>query len=158
MEAKIVDQEEELDEQQGAIQQLEQAKLRLQMQGEKERSKWMRELAEKESEMDDLRFHTQKKIRAVEMQLEEESEISGSLQREKRELERRLKEFGDIGKKSSFMLTINSHGGIDRWVGGFLVCRVRVMQDVYEIVLFESLLYEMERPELGFWRKHFVQI
>lgn len=116
MEAKITDQEEELDEQQGTIQQLEQTKLRLQMQGEKERSKWMRELAEKDSEMDDLRFHTQKKIKSIEMQLEEESEISSSLQREKRELERKLKEFSSIGKKSNFMLTINSNGDIDRYV------------------------------------------
>lgn len=115
MEAKIADQEEELDEQQGSIQQLEQTKLKLQMQGEKERSKWMRELAEKDSEMDDLRFHTQKKIKSIEMQLEEESEISSSLQREKRELERKLKEFGNIGKKSNFMLTLNSNGDIDRY-------------------------------------------
>lgn len=113
METKINDQENELDDQQGVIQQLEQTKLRLQMQAEKEKSKWQREIAEKESEMDDLRFHTQKKIKAIEMQLEEESEISSSLQREKRELERKLKEFSSIGKKSNFMLTINSNGDIN---------------------------------------------
>ena len=113
METKINDQEDELDDQQGVIQQLEQTKLRLQMQAEKEKSKWQREIAEKESEMDDLRFHTQKKIKAIEMQLEEESEISSSLQREKRELERKLKEFSAIGKKSNFMLTINSNGDIN---------------------------------------------
>ncbi len=84
------------------------------MQLEKDKSKWQREIAEKESEMDDLRFHTQKKIKAIEMQLEEESEISSSLQREKRELERKLKEFSAIGSKSAkFMLALNSHGDID---------------------------------------------
>ena len=72
METKLKDQEEELDEQTGTIQQLEQTKLRLEMQFEKEKQKWQREIAEKESEMDDLRFHTQKKIKAIEIQLEEE--------------------------------------------------------------------------------------
>ena len=62
------------------------------MQLEKEKQRWARELAEKESEMDELRFHTQKKIKAVEMQLEEESELTSTLQREKRDAERRLRE------------------------------------------------------------------
>ena len=44
MEAKLKDQEEELDEQSGTIQQLEQAKLRLEMQAEKEKQKWTREV------------------------------------------------------------------------------------------------------------------
>lgn len=100
MESKLRDQEEELDDQQGTIQQLEQAKLRLEMQIEKEKTKWQREIAEKESEMDDLRFHTQKKIKAIEMQLEEESELSSGLQREKRELERKLRELmANSGRK-----------------------------------------------------------
>lgn len=92
MEAKLKDQEEELDDQQGTIQQLEQVKLRLEMQSEKEKQKFQRELAEKDSEMDDLRFHTQKKIKAIEMQLEEESDLAQMLQREKRELERKMRE------------------------------------------------------------------
>ena len=92
MEARLRDQEEELDEQALTIQQLEQAKLRLEMQLEKERQKWSRELAEKDAEMDDVRFHTQKKIKAVEAQLEEESEQVSLLQREKRDLERKLRD------------------------------------------------------------------
>lgn len=92
MEARLRDQEEELDEQALTIQQLEQAKLRLEMQLEKERQKWSRELAEKDAEMDDVRFHTQKKIKAVEAQLEEESEAVSLLQREKRDLERKLRD------------------------------------------------------------------
>ncbi len=101
MEAKLKDQEEELDEQTVTIQQYIANKLALQMQAEKEKQKWTREIAEKESEMDDLRFHTQKKIKAIEMQLEEESEISSSLQREKRDLERKLRELTSSVNNSS---------------------------------------------------------
>ena len=67
LENRLRDQEEELDEQTGSIQQLEQTKLRLEMQFEKEKQKWQREIAEKESEMDDLRFHTQKKIKNIDL-------------------------------------------------------------------------------------------
>ena len=101
MESKLREQEEELDDQQGEIQQLEQTKLRLEMQLEKDKQKWLREVAEKESEMDDLRFHTQKKIKSIEMQLEEESEACNALQREKRELERKLRETTSSGGKRS---------------------------------------------------------
>jgi len=93
MEVKMRDQEEELDDQAATIQQLEQFKLKLEMQLEKEKQKLQREIAEKESEMDDLRFHTQKKIKSIEIQLEEESEINSALQREKRELERKIREY-----------------------------------------------------------------
>ncbi|CAF0906401.1 unnamed protein product, partial [Brachionus calyciflorus] len=104
LENKMRDQDEELDEQTFLIQQLEQTKLKLEMQLEKEKQKWTREIAEKESEMDDLRFNTQKKIKAIENQLEEESELSSNLQREKRELERKMRELtanGMNGKKSN---------------------------------------------------------
>jgi hypothetical protein len=76
------------------------------MQFEKEKQKFQRELAEKESEMDDLRFHTQKKIKAIEMQLEEESELTNNLQREKREIERKLREATvyNNGKKGNLMI------------------------------------------------------
>lgn len=109
LEVKLRDQEEELDEQTFTIQQLEQTKLKLEMQLEKEKQKWTREIAEKESEMDDLRFHTQKKIKAIEAQLEEESEIASSLQREKRDLERKLREVasGSANKKSFHDLNSN---------------------------------------------------
>ena len=100
-ELKLREQEEELDEQTFVIQQLEQTKLKLEMQLEKEKQKWTRELAEKEAEMDDLRFNTQKKIKTIELQLEEESELCNNLQREKRELERKMREtFVANGKKT----------------------------------------------------------
>jgi myosin-18 len=113
LEAKMKDQEEELDEQSGTIQQLEQTKLRLEMQLEKEKQKWQREIAEKESEMDDLRFHTQKKIKAIEMQLEEEGELSNNLQREKRELERKLREIALNANTRQFSMAhseLNANG------------------------------------------------
>jgi myosin-18 len=112
MESKIKDQEEELDDQQGTIQQLEQAKLKLEMQFEKEKQKFQRELAEKDSEMDDLRFHTQKKIKAIEMQLEEESDLTNNLQREKREIERKLRELtaNNSGKKGFMLNGISNNG------------------------------------------------
>lgn len=115
MENKLQDQEEELDDQQGIIQQLEQAKLRLEMQFEKEKQKFQRELAEKDSEMDDLRFHTQKKIKAIEMQLEEESDISNNLQREKRDLERKMREISlnTSGKKGSYINVTNGNNNTD---------------------------------------------
>ncbi len=103
LESKLNEQEEELDEQAFQIQQLEQNKLRLEMQLEKEKQKWQRELAEKESEMDDLRFHTQKKIKSIEMQLEEESELSSQLQRDKRELERKLREYAQQKQQGSYV-------------------------------------------------------
>ena len=122
MEARLRDQEEELDEQALTIQQLEQAKLRLEMQLEKERQKWSRELAEKDAEMDDVRFHTQKKIKAVEAQLEEESEAVSLLQREKRDLERKLRDMlanggsggggGSLGGQKGGRAGYNGVGGV----------------------------------------------
>jgi myosin-18 len=114
LEAKVRDQEEELDEQALIIQQLEQAKLRLEMQLEKDKQKWQREIAEKESEMDDLRFHTQKKIKSIEMQLEEESEVSSSLQREKRDLERKMREMMSHGGNGGSGTGVGNHasGGL----------------------------------------------
>lgn len=111
MEARLRDQEDELDEQALTIQQLEQAKLRLEMQLEKERQKWSRELAEKEAEMDDVRFHTQKKIKAVEAQLEEESEAVSLLQREKRDLERKLRDMLANGAAVSASLAHSQKAG-----------------------------------------------
>jgi hypothetical protein len=59
---------------------------------EKFKQKAQRDLAEKDAEMDDLRFHTQKKMKLIEMQLDEECEINSQMQRDKRELEKKLRE------------------------------------------------------------------
>ncbi|RNA32781.1 unconventional myosin-XVIIIa isoform X2 [Brachionus plicatilis] len=118
LELKARDQEEELDEQTFVIQQLEQTKLKLEMQLEKEKQKWTRELAEKESEMDDLRFNAQKKIKAIELQLEEESEMCNNLQREKRELERKMRETNGVanGKKANSSFDCQSSESIQDYV------------------------------------------
>ncbi len=61
---KIQEQEEELDDQAGTIQQLEQTKLRLEMAQEKLRQTHTRELEEKEQELEEMRASTQKKVGA----------------------------------------------------------------------------------------------
>ncbi|KAK3595793.1 hypothetical protein CHS0354_025430 [Potamilus streckersoni] len=92
LEAKIKDQEEELDDQAASIQQLEQTKLRLEMNYEKMKQQQQKELEEKEEEMEELRFSTQKKLKQAESQLEEEYEEKKVLQQKNRDLERQLQE------------------------------------------------------------------
>jgi myosin-18 len=90
LERKVQDQEEELDEQAGTIQQLEQAKLKLEMAHEKLRQQHAKELEEKEHDVEAAKLSAQKKVKTIEIQLEEEHEEKQKLQREKRELERRI--------------------------------------------------------------------
>ena len=59
---KCNDQEEELDDQAGTIQQLEQYKLKADMLSEKQRQKFAKELDEKEEEIEELRNGMQKKV------------------------------------------------------------------------------------------------
>ncbi|KAL5016328.1 hypothetical protein ScPMuIL_005917 [Solemya velum] len=99
LEIKIKDQEEELDEQAGQIQQLEQTKLRLEMNIEKSRQHNLKELEEKEEELEEMRSSTQKKLKQLNIQLEEEYEEKKGLMTEKRELERQLHDLG--GQKMS---------------------------------------------------------
>uniref|UniRef100_A0A6I8QY66 Unconventional myosin-XVIIIa n=1 Tax=Xenopus tropicalis TaxID=8364 RepID=A0A6I8QY66_XENTR len=90
LEAKVKDQEEELDEQAGTIQMLEQAKLRLEMEMERLRQSHSKELEAKDEEVEDTRQSCQKKLRQMELQLEEEYEEKQKVLREKRDLESRL--------------------------------------------------------------------
>ena len=62
LEQKIADQEEELDEQAGTIQQLERTKLSLEMAAEKLRQQHSKEMEEREDEMLQVRNNTQKKV------------------------------------------------------------------------------------------------
>ncbi|KAM4797256.1 unconventional myosin-XVIIIa isoform 3-T3 [Rhinophrynus dorsalis] len=89
-EAKVKDQEEELDEQAGTIQMLEQAKLRLEMEMERLRQSHSKELESKDEEVEDIRQSCQKKLKQMEVQLEEEYEDKQKVLREKRDLESRL--------------------------------------------------------------------
>ncbi|KAM8976296.1 unconventional myosin-XVIIIa isoform 2-T2 [Pelodytes ibericus] len=90
LEAKVKDQEEELDEQAGTIQMLEQAKLRLEMEMERLRQSHSKELESKDEEVEDIRQSCQKKLKQMEVQLEEEYEDKQKILREKRDLESRL--------------------------------------------------------------------
>ncbi|XP_069135915.1 unconventional myosin-XVIIIa-like isoform X4 [Argopecten irradians] len=92
LEMKVKDQEEELDDQAGQIQQLEQTKTRLEMNLERLRQTHIKELEEKEEEMQENRYATQKKLKHMENQMEEEYEDKKRLQAEKRDIERQLQE------------------------------------------------------------------
>ncbi|XP_049896452.1 unconventional myosin-XVIIIa-like isoform X2 [Epinephelus moara] len=90
LEAKVKDQEEELDEQAGTIQMLEQAKLRLEMEMERQRQTHSKEIESKDEEVDEIRHSCSKKLKQMEVQLEEEYEDKQKVLRERRELESKL--------------------------------------------------------------------
>ncbi|RZC34926.1 SMC N domain containing protein [Asbolus verrucosus] len=89
-ERRLQDQEEELDELAGQVQLLEQAKLRLEMSLESMRKESKKEAQMRDEELEEVRCNAQKKVKALEAQLENEHEERTSLLREKHELERRL--------------------------------------------------------------------
>ncbi|XP_041455725.1 unconventional myosin-XVIIIa-like isoform X2 [Lytechinus variegatus] len=95
LETKLQDQEEELDDQAGQIQQLEQTKLRLEMQLERVKQSHQKELDAKDEEVEEVRASAQNKVKQMEIQLEEDYEERQSVMREKRELERRVQELLD---------------------------------------------------------------
>ncbi|XP_041863467.1 unconventional myosin-XVIIIa-like isoform X2 [Melanotaenia boesemani] len=90
LEAKVKDQEEELDEQAGTIQMLEQAKLRLEMEMERQRQSHSKEIEGKDEEVEEIRRSCSKKLKQMEVQLEEEYEDKQKVLRERRELESKL--------------------------------------------------------------------
>ena len=90
LERKVQDQEEELDEQAGTVQQLEQAKLRLEMATEKLRQQHSKEVEEKEVEMEELRATSGKRLKALEAQIEEEYEQRQQALKDKRDIEKKL--------------------------------------------------------------------
>ncbi|KAL1266379.1 hypothetical protein QQF64_002054, partial [Cirrhinus molitorella] len=90
LEAKVKDQEEELDEQAGTIQMLEQAKLRLEMEMERLKQTHSKELESKDEEVEDIRLSCSKKLKQMEVQLEEEYDDKQRVLREKRDLESKL--------------------------------------------------------------------
>uniref|UniRef100_A0A6Q2YDU7 Myosin XVIIIA b n=1 Tax=Esox lucius TaxID=8010 RepID=A0A6Q2YDU7_ESOLU len=90
LEAKVKDQEEELDEQAGTIQMLEQAKLRLEMETERLRQTHSKEIESKDEEVEEIRQSCSKKLKQMEVQLEEEYEDKQKVLRDRRELETKL--------------------------------------------------------------------
>ncbi|KAK2507533.1 hypothetical protein MC885_003223, partial [Smutsia gigantea] len=95
LEAQVKDQEEELDEQAGTIQMLEQAKLRLEMEMERTRQTHAKEMESRDEEVEEARQSCQKKLKQMEVQLEEEYEDKQKVLREKRELESKLAMLSD---------------------------------------------------------------
>ncbi|CAG0902553.1 unnamed protein product, partial [Darwinula stevensoni] len=100
MERKLKDQEEELDELSGQVGLLEQAKLRLEMSIESMRKEQRKELQLKDEEIEEYRAASQKKIKAMESQLEEEHEERTLLVREKHDLERKLMDAQDNARQA----------------------------------------------------------
>ncbi|XP_041851013.1 unconventional myosin-XVIIIa-like isoform X6 [Melanotaenia boesemani] len=90
VEAKVKDQEEELDEQAGTIQMLEQAKLRLEMEMERLRQTHSKEIEGKDDEVEEIRQSCSKKLKQIEVQLEEQYDEKQKVLKEKRELESKL--------------------------------------------------------------------
>uniref|UniRef100_A0A671FDN6 Unconventional myosin-XVIIIa n=1 Tax=Rhinolophus ferrumequinum TaxID=59479 RepID=A0A671FDN6_RHIFE len=102
LEAKVKDQEEELDEQAGTIQMLEQAKLRLEMEMERMRQTHSKEMESRDEEVEEARQSCQKKLKQMEVQLEEEYEDKQKVLREKRELEGKLTTLSDQVNQRDF--------------------------------------------------------
>ncbi|XP_035304201.1 unconventional myosin-XVIIIa isoform X5 [Cricetulus griseus] len=102
LEAKVKDQEEELDEQAGSIQMLEQAKLRLEMEMERMRQTHAKEMESRDEEVEEARQSCQKKLKQMEVQLEEEYEDKQKALREKRELESKLSTLSDQVNQRDF--------------------------------------------------------
>ncbi|KAM6464667.1 unconventional myosin-XVIIIa isoform 4-T6 [Liasis olivaceus] len=102
LEAKAKDQEEELDEQAGTIQMLEQAKLRLEMEMERLRQTHSKEVESRDEEMEEIRQLCQKKLKQMELQLEEAYEEKQKVLREKRELESKLSTVSDQVNQRDF--------------------------------------------------------
>ncbi|XP_038062218.1 unconventional myosin-XVIIIa-like isoform X2 [Patiria miniata] len=90
LEAKIDDQEEELDDQAGKILQLEQTKLRLEMQLEKQKQASQKDLEVKDEEVESARSTFQNRLKQLENQIEEDYKERQSLMRQKRDLEHKL--------------------------------------------------------------------
>uniref|UniRef100_A0A663F9Z8 Myosin XVIIIA n=1 Tax=Aquila chrysaetos chrysaetos TaxID=223781 RepID=A0A663F9Z8_AQUCH len=102
LEAKVKDQEEELDEQAGTIQMLEQAKLRLEMEMERLRQTHAKEVESRDEEVEEIRQSCQKKLKQMEVQLEEEYEDKQKVLREKRELESKLSAISEQANQRDF--------------------------------------------------------
>ncbi|CAL8129895.1 unnamed protein product [Orchesella dallaii] len=90
LQMKVKEQEEELDDLAGQVQSLESTKLRLEMQIEQMRKEHKREVQQREEEIEDVRGSAQKKVKALECQLESEHEERTAVLRAKQEIERKL--------------------------------------------------------------------
>jgi len=101
LEGRLKDQEEELDDLAGQVQMLEAAKTKLEMSMAAIKKEHRREVANKEEELEDIRAAAQKKIKALEQQLENEHEERINFVREKHELETRIINLQEMASRSA---------------------------------------------------------
>ncbi len=101
LELRLKDQEEELDDLAGQVQLLEQAKTKLEMSMAAMKKEHRREVSNKEEELEDARAAAQKKVKALEQQLENEHEERINFVREKHELETRIINLQEMASRST---------------------------------------------------------
>merc|ERR1712223_1497009 len=101
LEMRLKDQEEELDDLAGQVQMLEQAKTKLEMSMAAIKKEHRREVANKEEELEDVRAAAQKKVKALEQQLESEHEERINFMREKHELETKIINLQELANRSA---------------------------------------------------------
>ncbi|XP_067862172.1 unconventional myosin-XVIIIb-like isoform X2 [Heptranchias perlo] len=87
LEATTKEQSKEISEQVGTIEQLEQTHLRFEMELERMKQIHLKELEDKEEELEDVRKSCQRRLRQLEMQLEQEFEERQLVLHEKQDLE-----------------------------------------------------------------------
>jgi len=90
LESKVQDLEEELDEQAGTIQQLQQHKTRMEMQLNREKQSFEKELETKDEEFESAKTDYSRKMKALEEQLGEETKRKDDIMKSKRELEQKV--------------------------------------------------------------------
>jgi myosin-18 len=101
LENRLRDQEEELDDLAGQVQMLESSKTKLEMSMAGLKKEHRREVANKEEELEDARAGAQKKVKALEQQLENEHEERINFVREKHELETRIINLQEMASRSA---------------------------------------------------------
>lgn len=101
LENRLKDQEDELDDLAGQVQMLEAAKTKLEMSMAAIKKEHRREVATKEEELEDVRAAAQKKVKALEQQLENEHEERINFVREKHELETRIINLQEMASRSA---------------------------------------------------------
>ncbi|XP_053325374.1 unconventional myosin-XVIIIb [Spea bombifrons] len=87
LESSVAEQNQQLAEQENAIQKLEQMRLRFEMEIERMKQMHLKELEDKEEELEDIRQSCQRRLRQFEMQLEQEYEEKQMVLHEKQDLE-----------------------------------------------------------------------
>ncbi|KAM4808061.1 unconventional myosin-XVIIIb [Rhinophrynus dorsalis] len=87
LESSVAEQTQQLAEQANSIQHLEQTRLRFEMEIERMKQMHLKELEDKEEELEDVRQSCQRRLRQFEMQLEQEYEEKQMVLHEKQDLE-----------------------------------------------------------------------